>query len=86
MKLSHCNEKHVNKLWIFEVWSIASWKTWVGSTKIMIQHDLQIVYIYNVFSPLQAYFLSTHRNGKSQFYENYLSKLVHIIVKFHTNI
>jgi hypothetical protein len=30
---------YMNKLWIFEVWSMASPKTWVGSTKTMIEHD-----------------------------------------------
>jgi hypothetical protein len=39
----------MNKLWIFEVWSIASPKMWVGSTKIVIQHNLQQVYIYGLF-------------------------------------
>jgi hypothetical protein len=35
----------MNKLWIFEVWNIASPKTYVGCTKTVIQHDLQLVYI-----------------------------------------
>ena len=35
----------MSKFWIFEVLSIASPKMWVGSTKTMIQHDLQMVYI-----------------------------------------
>jgi hypothetical protein len=30
----------MNKLWIFEVWNIASPKTWVGNTKTVNQHDL----------------------------------------------
>jgi hypothetical protein len=32
----------------------------LGSTKTIIQHDLQQVYI----SPLQAYFLPNHGNGE----------------------
>jgi hypothetical protein len=51
----------MNKLWIFEVWNIASPKTWVGSTKTGIQHDIQLVYISGL---LQAYFLPTHGNGE----------------------
>ena len=35
----------MNKLWIFEVLIIASPKMWVRSTKTMIQHDLQHMYI-----------------------------------------
>jgi hypothetical protein len=35
----------MNKLWIFEVWSIASSKTCVGCTKTVIQDDLQLEYI-----------------------------------------
>jgi hypothetical protein len=31
----------MNKLWIFEVWSIASLKTWVGITKTTTQQNLQ---------------------------------------------
>ena len=66
---------YINKLWIFEVWSIASPKMWVDSTKIVIKHDLQLLYIFGllqcVFStPLHAYFLEM---GKSRFLESYLS-------------
>jgi hypothetical protein len=44
----------MNKLWIYEVLIIASTKAWVGSTKIVIQYDLQLVYIYGL---LQVRFL-----------------------------
>jgi hypothetical protein len=30
----------IDKLWIFEVWGIASPKMWLGNTKIVIQYDL----------------------------------------------
>jgi hypothetical protein len=49
----------MNKLWIFEVWSIVSPKMWVGSNKTVIHHDLQNLYIN---SPQQAYFLPTSVN------------------------
>jgi hypothetical protein len=35
----------MNKLWIFEVSTIAFSKTWVGSTNTIVQHGLQLVYI-----------------------------------------
>jgi hypothetical protein len=44
-----------NKLWIFEVWSIASSKSWIDNTKTVIQHDLQQAYI----SGLLQYVFST---------------------------
>jgi hypothetical protein len=34
-----------NIFWVFEVWSITAPKAWVGSTKTVIQHDLQQIYI-----------------------------------------
>ena len=43
----------MNTLWIFKVLSIASLKTWVDSTKTMIQHDLQLVYVFGL---LQCHF------------------------------
>ena len=39
---------YMNKLWIFEILIVASPKAWVGNTKIMIQHDFQLVYIYGL--------------------------------------
>jgi hypothetical protein len=38
----------MNKLWILKVLVIASPNVWVGSTKTVIQHDLQLVYIYEL--------------------------------------
>jgi hypothetical protein len=57
----------MNKLWIFEVSIIASPKMWIGSSKTMIQHDLQYLYIsgllqydFSTTSLLYAY----SRNGE----------------------
>jgi hypothetical protein len=36
---------YMNKSWIFKVLVIASPKAWIGSTKIIIKHDLQLKYI-----------------------------------------
>jgi hypothetical protein len=61
----------MNKLWIFEVWSIASPKTWVGSTKTLIQHDLQLVYIFGllqcVFSAAGLLFAYSRKWGNPGF-------------------
>ena len=50
---------YMNKLWIFEVWNTIL-KPWFN----MIYNKCTFLDYYNVFSPLQAYFLPIHKNGK----------------------
>jgi hypothetical protein len=57
---------YMNKLWIFEVSITPSPKTWVCILKLwsnMIYNCCAFLDYYS-FSPLQAYFLPTHRNGE----------------------
>jgi hypothetical protein len=78
-----------NKLWIFEVWSIASPKTWVGSTKIVIQHDLQLVYIFGllqcVFSAVGLFFAYSRKWGSPGFRKTTLQLLYSHFYFFFTH-
>jgi hypothetical protein len=73
----------MNKLWIFEVWSIASIKTCVGSTKTFNQHDLQLVYIsgllHRVLSSVGLLFVNAQKWGIDGFRK--ITLIVHVITK-----